>query len=115
MTHRFELDGRPVDFVPGQTVGAALVAAGVLAWRTTRIGGRPRGLFCGIGVCFDCLVTVDGRPNRRACLEPARDGARVSTQHGTGYAAEPADAVAPTDPVAPADATRPHRPFGGAS
>ncbi len=114
MTHRFELDGRPVDFVPGQTVGAALVAAGVLAWRTTRIGGRPRGLFCGIGVCFDCLVTVDGRPNRRACLEPARDGARVSTQHGTGYAAEPADAVDRIDGVDPAGAA-PHRPFGGAS
>lgn len=94
MTDTFEVDGRPVPFVPGQTVGAALVAAGVLSWRTTRVGGRPRGIFCGIGVCFDCLVTVDERPNRRACLELARPGARVRTQVGTGHDAAHADAPA---------------------
>ncbi len=92
MTPTFELDGRPVPFVPGQTLGAALVADGVLAWRTTRQQGRPRGLFCGIGVCFDCLVTVDGRPNIRACLLLAAAGQRVSTQHGTGYAAGASEA-----------------------
>jgi predicted molibdopterin-dependent oxidoreductase YjgC len=81
----FCFDGRPVPFEEGQSVGAALTAAGVTAWRTTRLAGRPRGLFCGIGVCFDCLVTVDGRPSRRACLEPARAGAHVATQHATGY------------------------------
>lgn len=67
-------DGRPVPVVDGQTVGAALTAAGVRSWRTTRHAGRPRGLFCGIGVCFDCLLTVNDRPSVRACLVTARPG-----------------------------------------
>ncbi|MEV5000631.1 (2Fe-2S)-binding protein [Nocardioides sp. LML1-1-1.1] len=71
---RLTFDGRALPAEPGQSVGAALTAAGIRSWRTTRIEGRPRGLFCGIGVCFDCLVTVDGRPNQRACLTPVRDG-----------------------------------------
>jgi len=81
----FLFDGRPTRYVEGQSIGAALTAAGVRSWRTTRFGGRPRGLFCGIGVCFDCLVTVDGRPNERACLVPVREGMRVTTQEGTGH------------------------------
>jgi len=71
---RLTFDGTPITAVAGQSVGAALTDAGIRSWRTTRGGGRPRGLFCGIGVCFDCLVTVDGRPNQRACLVPVRDG-----------------------------------------
>jgi NADPH-dependent 2,4-dienoyl-CoA reductase/sulfur reductase-like enzyme len=57
-----------------QTVGAALWAAGVRSWRTTR-GGAPRGLFCGIGVCYDCLATVDGVTGQRVCIRhpPAVD------------------------------------------
>ncbi len=81
----FELDGEPIAFRAGQSVGAALVASGRLSWRTTRVEGRPRGIFCGIGICFDCLVVVDGRPNQRACLVAARDGMRVATQTGTGW------------------------------
>lgn len=82
---QFDFDGRSVPFHPGQTLGAALVAAGTTAWRTTRLEGRPRGLFCGIGVCFDCLVTVDGHPNQRACLVVARGDMVVVTQEGTGH------------------------------
>ncbi|MGW5444656.1 (2Fe-2S)-binding protein [Streptomyces asiaticus] len=77
---RLTFDGTTVTARPGQSVGAALVAAGIVAWRTTRREGRPRGLFCGIGVCFDCLITVDGRPGQRACLVPARDGMRLSAE-----------------------------------
>jgi hypothetical protein len=77
-------DGRKIPFEPGQTVGAALHAAGVRSWRTTRVGDRPRGLFCGIGVCFDCLVTVDARVNERACRIDAIDGMDVHAQKGTG-------------------------------
>ncbi|GAA4761463.1 (2Fe-2S)-binding protein [Streptomyces sanyensis] len=73
------VDGEPLPFVPGQTLAAALVATGRIAWRTTRIGRRPRGVFCGIGVCFDCLVTVDGRGGQRACLVRARRGMTVTT------------------------------------
>ncbi|WP_445515505.1 (2Fe-2S)-binding protein [Streptomyces sp. NEAU-174] len=79
---RLTFDGTTVTARPGQSVGAALVAAGIVAWRTTRREGRPRGLFCGIGVCFDCLITVDGRPGQRACLVPARDGMRLSAEDG---------------------------------
>lgn len=79
-------DGRPVRALPGQSIAAALWAASVLSWRTTRFGGRPRGAFCGIGTCFDCLATVNGQPNRRACLLPARPGDVVTPQEGDGHA-----------------------------
>jgi hypothetical protein len=81
----FQFDGAPVAFRPGQTIGAALVAAGRMSWRTTRVAGAPRGIFCGIGVCFDCLVSVDGEPNHRACLVRAQPGQTVTTQEGTGH------------------------------
>ncbi|MEV5277436.1 MULTISPECIES: (2Fe-2S)-binding protein [unclassified Streptomyces] len=80
------VDGRPVPALPGQSVAAALWGAGILAWRTTREGGRPRGAFCGIGQCFDCLATVNGVPNRRACLVPAAPGDEITTQEGHGHA-----------------------------
>ena len=66
--------GRTLPAAEGQSVAAALTAAGVRSWRTTRRGQQPRGLFCGIGACFDCLLTIDGRPAQRACLVPVRDG-----------------------------------------
>jgi hypothetical protein len=81
----FSFDGRPIAFRAGQSVGAALTGAGIRSWRSTRLAGRPRGLFCGIGVCFDCLVVVDGRPNERACLRAAEPGMDVRTQRGTGH------------------------------
>jgi hypothetical protein len=79
-------DGHEIPFLPGQTVGAALTAAGIRSWRTTRVEGRPRGLFCGIGVCFDCLIVADDRPNQRACLLLAQNGMRLASQEGTGRA-----------------------------
>jgi hypothetical protein len=75
----FTFDGAPVRAHPGETIGGALLAAGQRTLRRTRTEDQPRGLFCGIGVCFDCLVTVDGRGPVRACLEPARPDARVET------------------------------------
>ena len=78
-------DGREIEALPGRTVAAVLWAAGITSWRTTRGTGRPRGVFCGIGTCFDCLITVNGRPNQRACLVPARPGDVIRTQEGTGH------------------------------
>ena len=78
----FTFDGAPVAFRPGQSIGAALIAAGVRSWRSTRHEGRPRGVFCGIGVCFDCLVTVDGVGNRQGCLVRVREGMKVELQRG---------------------------------
>jgi predicted molibdopterin-dependent oxidoreductase YjgC len=82
---RFSFAGKEIDAEAGQSVGAALIAAGYRSWRTTRHGGAPRGVFCGIGVCFDCLVIVNGRPNQRACLTEVRDGDDVAPQEGTGH------------------------------
>ena len=81
-----ELDGEPIAATPGQSIAAALIAAGHRSWRRTRINGEPRGVFCGIGVCFDCLATINGRPNQRACLVEAHPGDVVTTQLGAGHA-----------------------------
>jgi predicted molibdopterin-dependent oxidoreductase YjgC len=84
MSATFTFDGRRLSFEPGQSIAAALWAVGIRSWRTTRGEGRPRGLFCGIGVCFDCLIEVDGRGDQRACVVPARAGLQVNTQSGAG-------------------------------
>lgn len=80
-------DGATLDALPGQTIAAVLWSAGITAWRRTRVDDRPRGVFCGIGVCFDCLVTVNDMPNQRACLLPARPGDVITTQRGDGHGA----------------------------
>ncbi len=79
----FSFEGQSVVAYPGESIGAALMAAGQATFRLTRREGRPRGLFCGIGICYDCLVIVDGSPNQRACLTPARPGAVIRLQQGT--------------------------------
>jgi sarcosine oxidase subunit alpha len=66
----------------GDTIAAALLATGLLATRRTPVSGAPRGPYCMMGVCFECLVTVDDVGNRQACLIPVREGMRISTQHG---------------------------------
>lgn len=74
-----ELDGQPVQAYAGESVAAVLLANGRRVLRHTDKSGAPRGVFCGIGVCFDCLVTVDGVPNVRACMTPVRQGMIVET------------------------------------
>ena len=80
----FGFDDHEIAFLPGQTVGAALIRSGIYSWRSTRRQGKPRGIFCGIGICYDCLLIVDGVPNQRACLVSARPGLSVRSQPGTG-------------------------------
>jgi D-hydroxyproline dehydrogenase subunit alpha len=90
---RFAFDGEDIAARPGESIGAALAASGVLELRQTR-SGQPRGLHCGMGACYDCLVTVDGRIGVRACLEKAAAGMRVESR--APAAAELADlAIAP--------------------
>jgi predicted molibdopterin-dependent oxidoreductase YjgC len=81
-TFQITVDDRPVQCRAGETIAAALIEAGIDEWRTTRRGGAPRGLFCGIGVCFDCLVTVNGERPVRACLATARPGDRIEVGVG---------------------------------
>jgi D-hydroxyproline dehydrogenase subunit alpha len=76
------VDGHPIDALPGQTVAAALMATGQTSWRTTRAGTRPRGVFCGIGACYDCLITVNGLPDIRACQRVLQPGDAITPQLG---------------------------------
>ena len=78
------VDGAEVRAYEGESIAVALVASGRRFTRWTARTGEPRGYFCGMGVCQDCLVTVDGLPNVRACVTPVRDGMRVESQRGLG-------------------------------
>jgi hypothetical protein len=79
LTVRFQ--GEALSGVQGQTLAGVILGSGRLDWRRTSREGRPRGLFCGIGVCFDCLVVVNGQRDVRACQRRARDGDTVEIQH----------------------------------
>lgn len=81
---RVTCDGRELAGVAGEPIAAALIAHGVRVFHTLPESGGPRGLFCGVGRCVDCLMTVDGEPNVRACVTPLRDGMRIVTQRGLG-------------------------------
>ena len=83
---RFTFDGVEMTAAAGKTVAAALIAHGVLSWRSTRHEAAPRGLFCGIGQCFDCLITINGKADIRACLDIIQDGDVLTTQQGHHHA-----------------------------
>ena len=76
------IDGNEVQARTGDSVAAALLAAGVSHCRTTPVSGADRAPYCMMGVCFDCLVTIDGIGNRQSCLIPVREGMRVELQRG---------------------------------
>jgi D-hydroxyproline dehydrogenase subunit gamma len=71
------INGRPVEAYEGESIAAALLAAGRRLFRRTTAHQAPRSFFCGMGICFDCLVTVDGVPNVRSCLAEVRAGCVV--------------------------------------
>jgi predicted molibdopterin-dependent oxidoreductase YjgC len=73
------VDGRPITAQAGETVAAVLLAAGIRAVRRTAQRGEPRGVFCGIGVCYECLVTVNGAANVRACVTVVAPGMEIET------------------------------------
>lgn len=74
-------DGRPVRVPAHTTVAAALLTLGARAFRTS-VAGEPRAPLCGMGICFECRVTIDGVPHRRACLVPVAPGMSVTTAAG---------------------------------
>ena len=74
--------GRAVQARTGDSVAVALLAAGFATTRTTPVSGAPRGPFCMMGACFDCLAVVDGRPNVQTCMTLVRDGMQVQQQDG---------------------------------
>lgn len=76
------IDGEPIKAREGDSVAAALLAAGRSGCRETPVTGAKRGPYCMMGVCFDCLVTVDGIGNRQGCMILVEDGMCIETQHG---------------------------------
>ena len=75
----FELDGSPCFAYQGETIAAALLSVGKRTFRLSPKQSEPRGIFCGMGVCFECLVTVNGVLNVRACMTPVEEGMNVET------------------------------------
>ena len=81
---RVTVNGAELQCRQGDSVAAALFAGGVSACRDTAVNEVPRGPYCMMGVCFECLVTIDGVGNRQGCLVPLAEGMRVETQIGHG-------------------------------
>ena len=77
-------NGEPIEALEGEPIASALMNAGIRVFRTTAKRHEPRGLFCGIGQCTDCMMTVNGVPNIRTCITPVEDGMTVETQDGLG-------------------------------
>ncbi|MEJ5357897.1 MAG: (2Fe-2S)-binding protein [Desulfobacterales bacterium] len=73
------VDGRKVSAFEGETVFAVLCLEGVFALRRPGEGHPPRGALCGMGVCQECRVTIDGIPDRRACMTRVREGMEIET------------------------------------
>ena len=79
---RLSVDGREIEARRGDSVAAALLAANIVPTRTTPASEAPRAPYCMMGVCFDCLVEIDGTGSRQACLVRVREGMQVATQRG---------------------------------
>ncbi len=73
-----KVNGRPVEVPEGAMVSAAVSIAGETRFRRS-VSGEPRGPLCGMGICFECRVTVDGRAQVRSCQAPCRPGMEVRT------------------------------------
>ena len=78
----FTYDGKKIQGYEGEPIAAALRVAGVMAHRYTAKRHEPRGVFCAIGRCTDCVMVVDGKPNVRTCITPLKEGMVVETQYG---------------------------------
>lgn len=76
---RLLVDGETVEAADGDTVAAALLVGGHAVARRSAVSASPRAPYCLMGVCFECLVEIDGEPSRQACLVPAREGMVVRT------------------------------------
>ena len=78
----FYYDGKKLEGFEGEPIAAALKEAGVMVHRYTKKKHEPRGIFCAIGRCTDCVMVVDGKPNVRTCVTPLKEGLVVQTQYG---------------------------------
>ncbi len=76
---QIHVDGKAIEAREGETIAAALLASGIRTFHLSRKNKEPRGLFCGMGVCYECLVTVNGTYEVRACLTPVTEGMQIET------------------------------------
>ncbi len=81
-TIEFFYDGKKLTGLEGEPIAIALEASGIMVHRYTKKQHKPRGIFCAIGRCTDCVMVVDGKPNVRTCVTPLREGMEVQTQYG---------------------------------
>lgn len=77
---KIKVDGKTVEALEGEPIAAALMASGVKVFRKTPKKKEPRGVFCAIGQCTDCIMTVDDVPNVRTCVTPVREGMEIRTE-----------------------------------
>ncbi len=78
------VDGRELKAVKDEMIAATLMANGIMVHRHTIKNHEPRGIYCGIGQCTDCVMIVNGKPNVRTCITPVEDGMVIETQEGYG-------------------------------
>lgn len=79
-----EVDGKKLKAIKGEMIAACLLANGIRKHRHTSKYKEPRGIYCGIGQCTDCVMEVNGVPNVRTCITQVEDGMIIKTQKGTG-------------------------------
>ena len=77
---KFWFEGKSIQAHEGESVAAALLAYGVVYLRTNLVSGEVRAPYCWMGVCFECLLEIDGQPNQQSCLIPVKEGMRVRRQ-----------------------------------
>jgi predicted molibdopterin-dependent oxidoreductase YjgC len=78
------INGKPFNVPAGETVAAAVLVSGIGHTRTTPVSNSPRAPFCLMGLCYECLMVINGSPNQRACKEQVTEGMIIESQHGTG-------------------------------
>lgn len=81
---KVEINGETVRVAKGETVAAAILVSGIQSCRTTPLSSEPRGPFCMMGVCFECLMEIDGMPNRQTCQIQVKEGMQIRSQLGSG-------------------------------
>ncbi|MBS3970288.1 MAG: (2Fe-2S)-binding protein [Clostridia bacterium] len=82
------VDGKKIKAKKGETIAASLLANNIRIHRYTSRYKEPRGIYCGIGQCTDCVMTVNNVPNIRTCITPVEDGMIIQTQYGHGRRGE---------------------------
>lgn len=78
-TVTIHVNGKPLEVAETRHVAAVLLETQGPKLRTSQRAGEARGMYCGMGICFECLVTIDGRPLQRACMTVVRPGMRIDT------------------------------------